>query len=45
MKKTEIAILGAGAGGLFLARHLKKEYILIDKIQYHKKLKWSFCFC
>jgi predicted Rossmann fold flavoprotein len=41
MLKTEIAILGAGASGLFLARHLKKNYILIDKNTIPQKIKVS----
>jgi predicted Rossmann fold flavoprotein len=41
MQKTEIVILGAGASGLFLAHHLKKDYILIDKNQIPQKIKIS----
>ena len=39
--QTEIAILGAGASGLFLAHHLKKDYILIDHNQIPQKIKVS----
>jgi predicted Rossmann fold flavoprotein len=39
--KTEIAILGAGASGLFFARHLKKDYILIDQNEIPQKIKVS----
>jgi predicted Rossmann fold flavoprotein len=41
MLKAEIAILGAGASGLFLASHLKKDYILIDKNTIPQKIKVS----
>ena len=39
--KTDIAILGAGASGLFFAKHLKKDYILIDQNEIPQKIKVS----
>jgi len=39
--QTNIAILGAGASGLFLAKHLKKDYILIDHNKIPQKIKVS----
>ena len=39
--QTDIAILGAGASGLFLAHHLKKDSILIDHNQIPQKIKVS----
>ena len=39
--QTNIVILGAGASGLFLAKHLKKDYILIDHNDIPKKIKIS----
>jgi predicted Rossmann fold flavoprotein len=41
MQKTEIAVLGTGPSGLFLASHLKKDYILIDKNPIPQKIKVS----
>ena len=42
MIKTDIAILGGGASGLFLAKHLpKKNFLIIDKSQTPLKLKVS----
>ncbi len=42
MTKTDIAILGGGASGLFLARHLRgKDFLIVDKSQTPLKLKVS----
>lgn len=39
--QTNIAILGAGASGLFLAKHLKTDFILIDHNEIPQKIKVS----
>ncbi len=41
MIKTKIAILGAGASGLFLAKHLKKDFLLVDSHEIPRKIKIS----
>ncbi len=42
MIKSDIAILGGGASGLFLAKHLKgKNFLIVDKSQIPLKLKVS----
>ncbi len=41
MIKTDIAILGGGASGLFLAKYLKKDFLIIDKSSIPQKIKIS----